>query len=158
MPRVQPGFTLIELMVTLAIAAILLAISVPSFMDTIARQRIEGTANELVADLGYAATESISRNLEVRVSTPDDGSYTIATIDSGGSVVTELKEVTLGAGLSITSPVTVTYEPFRGSANAATFTLSSTGTASTLRISTNAAGRVHICAPGSAFAGYSPCS
>ena len=154
----QPGFTLIELMVTVAIAAILLAISVPSFNDMLARQRLEGAMNELVADLGYAATEAVSRNLNVAVTSTSATSYRIATVDAGGTVLTTLKTVTLGSGLSINTPVTVTYQPFRGNANAAAFTISSTGTSSTLRVNTNVTGRTAVCAPSGAWGGNDACS
>ncbi|MDH4392337.1 MAG: prepilin-type N-terminal cleavage/methylation domain-containing protein [Aquabacterium sp.] len=45
------GVTLVELMVTLAILAVLLAIALPSMREFIARKRLEGTAQELMTDL-----------------------------------------------------------------------------------------------------------
>ncbi len=47
------GVTLIELMVTLAILAILLAIAVPSMQQLIARKRVAGVAGELASDIRY---------------------------------------------------------------------------------------------------------
>jgi prepilin-type N-terminal cleavage/methylation domain-containing protein len=157
MRRTQPGFTLIELMVTVAIAAILLAVTVPSFTDLVARQRVEGAMNELVADLGYAATEAVSRNLNVAVTSTSETSYRIATVDAGGTVLTTLKTVNFGTGLSITTPVTVTYQPFRANANATSFTISSSGTTSTLRANISVAGLVSVCAPSGAWGGNSAC-
>jgi type IV fimbrial biogenesis protein FimT len=43
--------TVVELMVTLAILAVLLAVALPSMRDFIARKRLEGTAQELLSDL-----------------------------------------------------------------------------------------------------------
>ncbi len=49
-PRLA-GVTLVELMVTLAIVAVLVAIALPSMRDFVARKRLEGIAQELVTDL-----------------------------------------------------------------------------------------------------------
>lgn len=48
------GFTLIELMVTVAILAILLAIAAPSFSEFTAGTQVTTTANEFKSDLFYA--------------------------------------------------------------------------------------------------------
>jgi len=45
------GVTIVELMVTLAILAVLLAVALPSMRDFIARKRMEGVAQELLTDL-----------------------------------------------------------------------------------------------------------
>lgn len=45
------GVTIVELMVTLAILAVLLAVALPSMRDFIARKRLEGTAQELLTNL-----------------------------------------------------------------------------------------------------------
>jgi type IV pilus assembly protein PilE len=48
MPQLrQPGFTLVELMVTVAIAAILAAVAVPSYTDYVKRGRISQATNNL---------------------------------------------------------------------------------------------------------------
>ncbi|MDO9286026.1 MAG: prepilin-type N-terminal cleavage/methylation domain-containing protein [Aquabacterium sp.] len=50
---VAPGFTLVEVMISLVILAVLLAIAVPSMREFVARKRVEGVAQELVTDLRY---------------------------------------------------------------------------------------------------------
>ena len=55
------GFTLIELMVTLAVAAILLTVGVPNFREFIERNRISSTTNMLVGALQLARSEAIKR-------------------------------------------------------------------------------------------------
>jgi len=59
------GFTLIELMVTLTVAMILLAIAVPSFTYVTVSSRLTTTANELVTALTVARSEAIKRNVPV---------------------------------------------------------------------------------------------
>lgn len=61
------GFTLVELMVTIAVLAILLMIGVPSFSGVIASNRLSTGANELVASLQLARMESMRRNTRVIV-------------------------------------------------------------------------------------------
>lgn len=53
------GLTLIELMVTLAITAILMAIAIPSMQKLIAQRRVAGVAKELLTDLRYLRSLSV---------------------------------------------------------------------------------------------------
>lgn len=53
------GFTLIELMVTLSVAAILITIGIPSFANMLASNRVTAASNELVTTLNLAKSESI---------------------------------------------------------------------------------------------------
>lgn len=57
----QRGFTLIELMVTLTVAGVLLAIGLPSFTRMFASNRIATQTNEFVAALNLARAEAIRR-------------------------------------------------------------------------------------------------
>lgn len=71
-PTAQPlrrllGFTLIELMVTIAIAAILLMVAVPNFITFIQNNRLTSQANDLVTALNYARSEAIKRGVRVTV-------------------------------------------------------------------------------------------
>ncbi|HQV23159.1 MAG TPA: prepilin-type N-terminal cleavage/methylation domain-containing protein, partial [Agitococcus sp.] len=50
------GFTLIELMVTISVAAIIMAIAVPSMQILRANSRVASAANELATDLKKART------------------------------------------------------------------------------------------------------
>ena len=52
--RVRPAFTIVELLVVLAIIAVSAAIAIPRYGDSIARFRIESAARRVGADLGYA--------------------------------------------------------------------------------------------------------
>ncbi len=61
------GFTLMELMVTVSIAAILMGIAVPSFTSTIASNRLTTNANALITVLSFARSEAIKRGKQVTV-------------------------------------------------------------------------------------------
>jgi type IV fimbrial biogenesis protein FimT len=69
----QRGFTLIELMVTIAVAAILLAIATPSFTSIINSNRLTSASNEMVATLQAARMEAVRLNTAVNVCAGCDG-------------------------------------------------------------------------------------
>lgn len=61
----QSGATLLELMVVLAISAILLGIGIPSFAAFTSNSRLASATNELVSSLHLARSEAIKRNSRV---------------------------------------------------------------------------------------------
>lgn len=73
-PGTMRGFTLVELMVTVAVLAILTTIAVPGFRDTIRRNRVSAASNALFADLHYARAEAINRGQLVSLCPSSDGS------------------------------------------------------------------------------------
>jgi type IV fimbrial biogenesis protein FimT len=77
------GFTLIELMFTIVVLAILLGIGVPNFRDFIRNSRITAAANDLLADLNLARSESVKRRIPVTLCKSANGTTcdTSATSD-----------------------------------------------------------------------------
>lgn len=66
------GFTLVELAVTLAVAAILLALATPSFAELLRRNRLAAANNELVTALQIARAEALRRGRPVSVCASSD--------------------------------------------------------------------------------------
>jgi type IV fimbrial biogenesis protein FimT len=66
-PRHARGFTLIEAMTVVAILAILTGLSSASFVWMNQATTIRGAAFDLVADLDYARSEAVKRNVDVTV-------------------------------------------------------------------------------------------
>ncbi len=62
------GFTLVELMFTVAIAAIVITVGIPMFTGMMDKNRLKGAAETLYADLQYARIASIKQNRPIRVS------------------------------------------------------------------------------------------
>jgi len=59
------GFTIIELMIALAVAAVLLALAAPSFVDTIRSNRLATQTSYFVTAINLARSEAIKRNTPV---------------------------------------------------------------------------------------------
>lgn len=67
MARKAAGFTLIEAMVVLAIAAITLTFGLPAFSDALQRQRVSTTMHLLSADMAMARGTAVMRRSQVVV-------------------------------------------------------------------------------------------
>lgn len=61
------GFTLIELMVVIAVLAIMLALAAPSFADFFQRYRLRGAADKVATLLASARAEAVMRNRNVSI-------------------------------------------------------------------------------------------
>ncbi len=65
--KTKHGFTLIELMVTLAVAIVVLSVGIPVFSTLIANNRAAADSNALVTAIQYARSEAVKRSALVRV-------------------------------------------------------------------------------------------
>lgn len=61
------GFSLLELITTIAVAAILAALAIPSFTSVINNSRLTAGSNALVAAMHHARSEAVRRNARVTV-------------------------------------------------------------------------------------------
>lgn len=69
----QGGFTLIELMVTIAVLAIVVTIAAPSFTTMINNNRSVALGEELATALNYARSEAVKRGASVSICASSDG-------------------------------------------------------------------------------------
>lgn len=82
------GFSLYELLVTISVAAVVLALGIPSFADVLAKQRQRAEVNALFHAVHLAKKESVVRNRVVSVCASRDLEQCDSTTDwSGGWLI-----------------------------------------------------------------------
>ena len=72
-PARERGFTMMELLVAVSIAAVLFAIGVPMYRNASLGARLSAAANNLLASVQLARSEAIKRNVQVTLCASSDG-------------------------------------------------------------------------------------
>lgn len=174
-PCRQRGFSLVEALVVVALAGLLASVAVPGFGALLERKRLEGSAQQLAADLHWVRSEALARNEALRLSlyTTTDGSCVLVhsgnrsdcRCDGSGPALCEGDATALktshwpaSQGLSVTANVSsMLFDPLQGT----------TSPAGSLRITdsqgrgithvVNILGRVRSCSPAGSVPGYRSC-
>ncbi len=162
------GFTIIELMITLIVLTVLVAIATPSFSGLLDRRKLQGAGEQLFVDLMYAKSEAFKRNTPVTVSFVGNGAtwcYGMAvnsacdcsdnvpacSIDGVTKIISQddYTDVSVAPDSSYDDN-TLTFTPLRGMANAGNlqFTLSN-GTE--LGVVVSSFGRIRLCSDSGSF-------
>jgi type IV fimbrial biogenesis protein FimT len=79
----ENGFTLIELAIVLAVAAILLVVGVPALQDMVRNNRLVTETNSLVAHLNLARSEAVKRRTGVVVCSSTTPTAAVPPCDGG---------------------------------------------------------------------------
>lgn len=156
--RLQNGFTLVEAMVTLAVAAILLAWAVPSMQSFISRNQMSTEVNNFMASLYFARSEAVKRLRDVSLCPTTDGTECIVsedwsqgwmayadldnnnTFNSGDIVIQTNPAIPLSNSGNVTF---ITFNP-RGSSNGGSFSFTdSSGIAGPRCVTLSPAGRAY---------------
>ncbi len=123
------GFSLIEVVVVIALMAIIAAFVAPNFMNMMVQRRLNGAARQIMSELMNARMQAVSQQNAFKISFPSNHEYTIlddddndGVADTGESIQTkdiqsDYYDVTLN------STANVIFSG-RGTANLATITVS----------------------------------
>jgi Tfp pilus assembly protein FimT len=160
------GFTLIELMVTLAVAIILTMLVVPAVQGLMERQRLSAAVEAVQAQVALAKSEAGKRSGEVAVNVRPGEGWDVALVyfDQGtASTVSRLIDGDAYAGVSMTLPADddgLTFEPVRGTVRgivdpAAPPVVRLASANHQVDISVDVIGRMSICSPN--FGRYPTC-
>lgn len=132
--RTQSGFTLVEMMVTVAVLAIVLTIGIPQFQNIIQGNRATSIANDLLGHLQLARSEAVRRARTITFCPSNDGQNCsgsdwsigwLLVADRGGSeelVLRVAPALRSGAVLS-NGPAEIIFTAVGTTANTTTFTL-----------------------------------
>jgi type IV fimbrial biogenesis protein FimT len=133
MNRKPRGFTLIELMVVVALAAIMAAMAAPSFKGFVSGQRVKTAASDFAMAAILARSEAIKRNADVTITSVTAGAagwkdgWTVAV---GG---TQLSQQQAYTGVTFSGPASAITYNGTGRLSAAVTTMTITGTDGTAR-------------------------
>ncbi len=81
--RPMSGYTLVELVITIAIVAILATIALPSFARVIASNSVVSGVNEFIAAVNLARMEAVRRGSRTGICASDNGSTCGTDWDAG---------------------------------------------------------------------------
>lgn len=118
----QSGFTLIELMVTIAVLAIIVSIAAPNISTQLANQRVKSTTATLENALKEAKAESVIRRQDIVLSYNNTSDPRVITLT--GEDASTIANYNYSDQSTITSvPLNVTFEPSKRVTATITYTI-----------------------------------
>jgi prepilin-type N-terminal cleavage/methylation domain-containing protein len=154
------GFTLIELMVTLAVGVILTMLVVPAVQGLFERQRLSAAVEAVQAQVVLAKSESAKRSQDVTLAAVGGPPWRTSLVyfdQVTGSTVSRVVDGGDHPGVTMQNPAqgsqgTLSFEPVRGTliadpTNLTNLTLSSSSNQFQVRIDLDPVGRMRICSP-----------
>ena len=118
-PHASRGFTLVEVVIVLFMAAVVAALAAPYLRSFIVQQNIRNASYELMSDLTYARSEAVKRNASVTVSKVGgtwSGGWTVA---AGATTLRQHPAFPTSITVEMTNPSVDFYLNGRASVTAA---------------------------------------
>ncbi|GIC75793.1 GspH/FimT family pseudopilin [Moritella sp. F3] len=107
--RRSTGFTLIELMITISIFAVLVGIGVPSYQNMVQQSRIDDATGLINNTLNYAKSTAMAHNRMLYMTTSNNTLTLAAGMTAAAEIINNTKVTTDSSStLSFTAPGTAT--------------------------------------------------
>ncbi len=170
MPR---GFTLLELLITVSVLSILLAVAAPSFSTVSQTVQMQGLATELFGFLNQSKSEAVMRNSNLYVhfsmakdDTVNGGNWSLkltdSSISSGGNTIlhfsgSDYSELSINHSYDYKY---ITFDEVRGRPNGGSIEFFSTANPSSKlkAVMSNPPGRIKVCSDsGASLYDYPEC-
>lgn len=119
MPRLRTlaGFTLVEMMVVMAILGIVMAYGVPGVRDLLANQHMKSASFDLVVTAMFARGEAVKRAIPIYVAAPSGNLTSGWCVQLSPSIACSPSSPNLNVTMRIQKPASgVTYRFFSGTA------------------------------------------
>jgi type IV fimbrial biogenesis protein FimT len=166
----ERGLSLIEVVVVLAVTAVLAGTAAPGMADFIGSRRLDAAATQLATDIQFVRTDAVARNQPLRLSffnAADGACWVIHTgaaascscTGCSGSAVS-LKTAPLPArdGVSVqANSGSVLFDPLHGTASPTATLRVLGGNGRAVHHVVNVMGRVRSCSPLNTMPGYTAC-
>ena len=117
------GFTLIELMVTIAVLAIIVGIAAPSISTQLANQRVKSTTATLANALKEAKAESIIRRQNLTLSYNNTSTPKMITVTTPDSKTIANYSYNVKSTIKPDTAITIVFEPSKRVNTARTYTI-----------------------------------
>jgi type IV fimbrial biogenesis protein FimT len=107
--RAQRGFTLIEVLIVIALIGVLLALAAPSFSTFTASQRVKTASFDLYAALSFARSEAIKRRQTVTVAPVAGNDWATGWTVVAAGVADPLRRQDALSGVTFSGATSVAY-------------------------------------------------
>ncbi|HEY7169093.1 MAG TPA: GspH/FimT family pseudopilin [Candidatus Binatia bacterium] len=113
-PLNAAGFSLAEILATISVAVILMAIAIPAFVRTLPALRLNDAARQIATDLQQLRMKAIAQNTAYQMTF---SSNTYVLQKCSGSCVNDSGNIALPSGITVSAGTTPQFQP-RGNATA----------------------------------------
>lgn len=140
------GFTLVELLVAMAVIAVVLVLGVPSIANMKRNSDLTTTTKDLVVALNLARAEAVRQGLDIDVN-PLSGNWNNGwRVEQAGTAIRQFDSPPTGSGVALTTGAApIRFAGLGNATAAACFDVTVSGSSAVRSVPVSLAGRVATC-------------